>query len=383
MADKENTLMKIDDKQIIKQSNRLIEARYNLTKYEQRMMIAICSQLDSSNATEFEKVRVSVADMAKFCRFDESKAYTHVRSTIMRLATRTLQIKHSDGGWYVTHWLQSARYIPSKSVIEYKIDGELKPELLQLKKAYLSTQAAPLMEFNRDYTARLYFILKKMIDVREFDYNLDFFRDRFQLGETYLKISNLKNRILEPAIEEINAKSDIDVSHKYIKEGRTYTKIHFTVSPKTPKEKSYEEGAEELGQIPLPLEAPKNPKKKKKELDEDQKAVLKNLVSRGVSAEEAERIVRRYSVARIRRNIALAVKQKDTARNLPGLIITFIKDDTAGQNEKAKIKLEKEKKAKAEDRKQAREFFNGKPKPMKDSKGNLLQYDEPVRLKLN
>ena len=118
-------------------------------------------------------------------------------------------------------------------------------------------------------------------------------------------------------------------------------------------------------------------------MDEDQKAVLKNLVDRGVSAEQAKRIVKRYSVARMRRNIALAVKQKDTAKNLPGLIIKFIKEDIAGQNEKAKIELEKEKKTKAKDRKQARELFHGQPaETLTDSKGNVLQYDEPVKVKL-
>lgn len=365
-------LRKIDNTPTIKQSNRLIEARYNLTIYEQRMMIAICTLLDE-NAQDFEKVRVSVADMAKFCKFDETKGYTHVKSTIMRLATRTLQIKHSDGGWYVTHWLQSARYIPNESVIEYKIDGELKPELLQLKAGYLKTKAAPLMEFRRDYTARLYFILKKMIKIGEFDYDLDFFRDRFMLGKSYKLFANLKNKVLEPAIDEINEQSDISVKYEYIKEGRSYKKIHFEV---TSKEKSPEEKLEDIGQVKL-IESAKS------STNEDKQAVLENLIQRGVSSEQAERIVKKYSVARMRRNISQAVKQKDTAKNLPGLIVKFIREDIAGQNEKAKIEIEKEKKAKAEDKKQAREFFHGKPKPMKDSKGNLLEYDEPVRLKLN
>lgn len=376
---KQKEILTLNPKKSIKQSNNLIEAKYKLTAQEQKLVIAICSQLDK-NAENFSTVRLKVTEFADFCKISKTNKYAEVKRIVMRLLDRKLLIHKADGGWYGTHWLQSAEYIPSEGLIEYKIDERLRPELLKLKSAYLDTATQPLMEFRRDYSVRLYFILKKMIKIGEFEYNLDFFRERFVLGKSYGLFANLKNKVLEPAIEELNEKSDIKIKHEYIREGRAYTKIHFEVEL---KEKSYEEGVEELGQIPLPLEAPKNPKKKKKELDEDQKAVLKNLVSRGVSAEEAERIVRRYSVARIRRNIALAVKQKDTAKNLPGLIVKFIKEDIAGQNEKAKIELEKEKKAKAEDKKQAREFFHGKPKPMKDSKGNLLEYDEPVRLKLN
>ena len=374
-----NKVKKVDDHAIIKQSNRLVEARYKLTLNEQKMIVAICSQL-GKNATEFATVRIKVADMADFCGFTAKDRYTVVKDVIMRLLDRKLMIHYDNGGWYGTHWLQSARYIPEESIIEYRVDDNLKPELLQLKKAYLQTPALPMMTMSRDYSIRIYMLLKKMLKLQTFEYEIKTIREMFCLGKTYEKISNFKNKIMEPALKEINDKSDIKVTHEYIKVGRTYTKIQFTV---TQKEKSYEEGAEELGQIPLPLEAPKNSKKKKKELDEDQKSVLKNLIDRGVSAEQAERIVRRYSVARIRRNIALAVKQKDTARNPGGLIVTFIRDDTAGQNKKAKIELEKEKIVKAKDKKQAKEFFHGKQKPMTDSKGNMIQYDEPVRLKLN
>ena len=368
-----NSMVEINTNGTLKQSNRLVVARYKLTKYEQRMMIAVCSQL-KKNANEFETIKLQIKALAKFCNFKGEDEYRKVHTAMLKLMSRTLQIQKDNGKWYITHWLQSADYLDD-GTIEFQIDQRLKPELLQLKSAYLETKAAPLMEFKSDYSTRLYFILSKMTKVKEFDYELSFFVDRFQLGETYLKISNLKNRILEPAIAEINEKSDIKIEHKYLKVGRTIKKIHFIV---TKKGKSYEEGAEELGQIPLPLEAPK---KQKKDLDEEKQAILKNLIDRGVSAEQAERIARRYSVARIRRNVALAVKQKDTARNPGGLIVTFIRDDTAGQNEKAKIELEKQEKAKAEDRKQAREFFHGKPGISKDKNGNVIEYNEPVRIK--
>lgn len=228
-----NEIKQINPKQIIKQSNRLVVARYRLTKYEQRMMIAICSQLNK-NADEFETVRVRAKDLAEFCKFKGQDAYRKVHSTILKLMSRTLQIQKDDGKWYLTHWLQSAEYLEG-GIIEYCIDQRLKPDLLQLKSAYLSTSAEPLMNFSRDYSARLYFILKKLVRLRTYIYDLDFFVDRFQLGKTYKQISNLKNRVLEPAIAEINEKSDILVRHDYIKEGRAYTKIQFIIFLKDEK----------------------------------------------------------------------------------------------------------------------------------------------------
>lgn len=247
-------LLKLDASKTIKQSNRLVVARYRLTKYEQRMMIAICSQLNK-DADEFETIRVNVKDLADFCHFKGEDAYRKVHSTMIKLMSRTLQIQMENGKWYITHWLQTAKYL-NGGIIEYCIDQNLKPELLQLKSAYLTTSVEPLMRFKRDYSARLYFILRKIVKLKDYTYDLDFFIDRFQLGKTYKQISNLKNRVIEPALEEINEKSDISVWHEYIKEGRSYKKIHFIVDVKSEKKEINNPAPADAEQLPQLTSSP-------------------------------------------------------------------------------------------------------------------------------
>ena len=353
-------LLEIDENKPVKQSNRLIEAKYKLTKYEQRMILAICSQLDK-NAENFDTVRVGVADMAKFCNFEEKKGYTLVKNTIMRLLTRTLQIKEGKD-WYATHWLQSAKYISAESVIEYRIDEHLKPELLQLKQAYLSTPALPLMEFRSDYSTRFYLLLKKMLKVKDFEYELDFIRERFQLSKSYTQISNIKNYVIEPALAEINEKSDIVVKHEYIKEGRSYKKIHFTVTLKKPISEE-EKIEEETGQLRLGGV-----------MSDSVQEITDKLIKRGVSAGYAKQIAKKYDSERINRNLNLAIKQKDTAKNLGGLIVKFIKEDTAGANAQAKTEIKKREEKRKADAQQAKNFFHGEEKVGGD-------YSEPVVIK--
>ena len=116
-----------------------------------------------------------------------------VRTTARRLRSRTLEFQKPDGTWYITGWINSAELVDD-STIEFCIDSKLTPQLLQLKSAYLSTPAAPLMEFRCDYTARFYFLLKKMLKIGEFEYTLDFFRERFNLSKAYRVFFNLKNK---------------------------------------------------------------------------------------------------------------------------------------------------------------------------------------------
>lgn len=226
-----NEVTKINTNRQIKQSNNLCEARYKLTKYEQRMVIAICSQIDDRKE-ELPIIKVKATDLADFCEFDKSKKYTMVKTTARTLRSRTLEYQTANGDWYVTGWINSAYYNTKDSTITFTFDERLKPELLKLKSAYLLTPTEPLMKFDRDYSVRLYFILKKMLKIKDFEYSLDYFRDRFQLGKGYKLFANLKNKVLEPALDEINKKSDISVWHEYIKEGRAHTKIHFIVDLK-------------------------------------------------------------------------------------------------------------------------------------------------------
>ena len=352
-------ITKLNKNAELKQSNNLVEAKYRLTTYEQRMVIAICSQL--KNETDLPKIHIKANDLADFCQFDPSKKLEMVRTTARKLRGRTLEYLKPNGKWYITGWINSADLLDD-GTIEFTIDEKLKPQLLQLKSAYLTTPAAPLMEFKCDYTARIYFLLKKMLKIHTFEYDLDFIRERFKLSKSYTIFFNLKNKIIEPAVKEINELSDIKVEHEYIKDGRAVKKIRFTVEP---KEKSIESKLEDAGQVKLIESAPKP-------LKEDKKAILDNLIKRGVSAEQAERIVKKYSVDRLRKNINLAVKQKDTAKNLPGLIVKFIRDNVAGKNEKKKLEIEKQEKAKAKDKKQAREFFHGKQEEEKDLSNTVV-----------
>ena len=354
-------ITKLDTQANLKQSNNLIEAKYRLTTYEQRMVIAICSQL--TNETEFPKIRVDVNSLADFCKFPSSKKLNYVRATARRLRSRTLEYQKPNGGWYITGWINSADLLDD-GTIEFTIDPKLTPQLLQLKSAYLSTPAAPLMEFKCDYTARFYFLLKKMLKIKEFEYTIDFFKERFQLSKSYALFANMKNKVIEPAILEINEKSDIQVKHEYIKEGRSYTKIHFTVTLKKPISEE-EKIEEETGQLRLGGV-----------MSDSVQELADKLIKRGVSAEYAKQLAKKYNAERIIRNLNLALKQKNNNNtNFAGLIVHFIKEDIAGQNAQAKADIEKREQERKADAKQAKEFFNGKSEEIKGD------YESPVIMK--
>ena len=338
------------DNPVLKMSNRLIEGRYNLTPVEQKVLIAMAAVI-SKNTKEFDKVKIRVKDLIDFCEIEETNGYKLVKSATKQLLKRTLEIQYANGDWFGTHWLQSAYYKHKDAVIEYEIDKNLKDDFLNLYKAYLATPAKLLIKFDNRYTPRLYNLLKKMIKVKDFEYEIEYFCDRFMLPESYRnKHTHFEKKFMKVCVDEINDKSDIFVEYKYIKEGRSYTNIHFSVTLK--KNDNIEEKVEVKS---LQSSSDNNDDK----LYDEQQKIYDRLVNRGIGVRKAKSLVKKYELAIIERNLRYAVQQKETSTNLPGLIITFIEQDIAGQNEKAKKEAKEREKERQKDRIQAYELFHG------------------------
>ena len=338
------------DNPVLKMSNRLIEGRYNLTPVEQKVLIAMAAVI-SKNTKEFDKVKIRVKDLIDFCEIEETNGYKLVKSATKQLLKRTLEIQYANGDWFGTHWLQSAYYKHKDAVIEYEIDKNLKDDFLNLYKAYLATPAKLLIKFDNRYTPRLYNLLKKMIKVKDFEYEIEYFCDRFMLPESYRnKHTHFEKKFMKVCVDEINDKSDIFVEYKYIKEGRSYTNIHFSVTLK--KKDNIEKKVEVQS---LQSSSDNNDDK----LYDEQQKIYDRLVNRGIGVRKAKSLVKKYELAIIERNLRYAVQQKETSTNLPGLIITFIEQDIAGQNEKAKKEAKEREKERQKDRIQAYELFHG------------------------
>ena len=59
------------------------------------------------------------------------------------------------------------------------------------------------------------------------------FRDRFRLESKYKSMVNFKRRVLDLAVNEINEKTDINVSYENVKHGRSIVGFMFTVKEST------------------------------------------------------------------------------------------------------------------------------------------------------
>ena len=94
-----------------------------------------------------------------------------------------------------------------------------------------------VLRLKKDYSFDLYHLAKKYQGLGKFELSLDRIKTELGLPKSYDRMSNLKTRVLEPSLEEINSQTDLNLTYENIKEGRTVVGFRFKVKEKFEKPK--------------------------------------------------------------------------------------------------------------------------------------------------
>ena len=122
--------------------------------------------------------------------------------------------------------------------MNFHFDSKLKPYLLQLKNQFTSYKLSNILSLKSTYSIRLYELMKKWQHLGHWECSVDDLRGFLgaKSVKSYSVYGNFKNRVLLPALEELNEKTDVQISFKEIKKGRSVERIEFTIRHSPEKE---------------------------------------------------------------------------------------------------------------------------------------------------
>ena len=320
-----------------------------------------------------------------------------LQQTAKKLLNRSLIIKNrNNDDWDGTHWVQYCKYRSQKkddidgSYIEVEFDKRLCPHLLQLSNKFLKANLNQLVSFSHIYSTRFYMIFRNLVNNLPKctkKYTFKEIINLLELPKSYEKTVDLKNKVIKVSVNEINAKSDIEVEYEYYRGGgRAHIGVIFTfwlkektkkkeIPPATETEvgddifdalpkvapddffvipddvmEKYEPESEPEEPVAVKITMPKPTDKTK--WSEEQQADYDALIRQDVWVERAEMIVMTYDHARIKRNLegVLRDKTKGTIANPPAVIVSAIKEDSYKgiAEEKAKVQARAEEKKREE-----------------------------------
>ena len=228
MSKKKDKLKPIINNNAIKMSNKLACAKYAMNVSEQKLFLYAVRNIDQT-AKKFPESKFEIKDFADYADLDVIRLY----KDIDKMTTSLMQIiiyiedEYKNNKWIKHNLTKTCKY--NNGVITFKFNDDMKPLLLGLQKCYFK-QAPEIMGFSSWYSFRLYDLLKSQaFKKEEILIELDWLRTILDIENKYSSFKDLRVRVIEPAIEEINEHSDIKVSYNTKTEGRKVVALTFKI----------------------------------------------------------------------------------------------------------------------------------------------------------
>jgi plasmid replication initiation protein len=133
--------------------------------------------------------------------------------------------------------LQSAVYITGTRIIEIELTRLVLPHLFDLKDNFTSYALAAALRLTSKYGKRIYQLCSQWKDVGETKkYDLQDLKKMLGLidekgNEKLKEFTDFRKTVLDVAVKQINEHTELHVSYKLGKVGRSYQNITFTVKP--------------------------------------------------------------------------------------------------------------------------------------------------------
>ena len=253
---------------VVKANQLITKSRYSLSAQQQKILLYLISRIkpDDDTNTIYD---FSIKDFAKVCGYDVSSGYYYplIKDDIKKLRDASSWIEIEKDREVLFSWLNTVELNKNSGEIRISFHSTVAPYLFQLRERYTQYNLYQVLSLSHKYSIRLFEFLSSMRYKEIFEIDIETLKKHID-AEKYEKISHFKDRILIPAINEINDYTELNIEYAFKKTGKKITHIVF---------KYIEENefsfvvSKEFRDRKLDPERRKEQKKMKKERDERRK----------------------------------------------------------------------------------------------------------------
>lgn len=215
---------------IVKKSNKLVNSRNGFSLYQQRIVLLMTTLIRDED--EHGEYRISIHDILGLDRKEKipTGRYRHVKKAAEGLTESAIKIQEGKQ-WRSMSFITMAQGEYGKDYISVKFSLEMKPYFLNLREQFTTYFLHNVYSFKSAHSIRIYELLIQYYpNIRQRKLDVEHLKDMLEVQGRYQRFYDFKRRVIDTAVTEINAYSDIFVEYELIKEGRAVTEILFTMS---------------------------------------------------------------------------------------------------------------------------------------------------------
>ncbi|MEH8109270.1 replication initiation protein, partial [Gallibacterium anatis] len=217
---------------IVVKSNNLVEASYKLTLDEMRILLLTIGKIDPSVENHHRDFEFTVAEFVENFGVDEKIAYQQVQAAVDKLGGRWAVLEDTPKVRRKAIFLTDQTYFKGEGRFQIVLHEKLMPFVSEIKNKFTKYNLEYVAKFSGFHSIRLYEILAQYRLRGWREVSLVELKEWLQISDKYNRYNNFNQRVLNPAINEINEKSDLFVEVEPIKRGRSIVSLKFTIQTK-------------------------------------------------------------------------------------------------------------------------------------------------------
>ena len=223
---------------LVVKDNALIEASFNLSLVEQRLMLlAIVEARELPVLTYETPIRVSVRSYADEFKVNDNTAYEALQDSVNTLFDRQFTYYDKDIDERLkSRWIHTVSYMDNKGHVIMYLTPVVIRMIKRLEVEFTKYLLNHVSDFKSKYSIRLFEIIAKWKEIGHTDkYSYADLRAMLGVEETeYKTMSLFKVNVLDKAVKEINSSESVPFTLKYeqFKDGRIITHIMFQMKKK-------------------------------------------------------------------------------------------------------------------------------------------------------
>ena len=229
-------------KREIRQSVALTEATYDLSRDERRIIYLVAVQCAENNVpgqgsfdiTDYE---IKVGDYQKIFGMELNEASRDLRGAIKSIYDKSVIIHDPDESSVNEksveefRWIIGKKSLPKRGSWQITLNPLVVPHLTSLANS-IKYPIQQIVGLQNNYQYRLYDLFMAELEDNKGKRTIDveWLRAAFCLGKSYDLYANIKKRIIEPAVIQINENTPLKVKYTENKQGRKVASWTFKYS---------------------------------------------------------------------------------------------------------------------------------------------------------
>jgi len=212
--------------------NRMIEAWNSMSIDEKRVFILASPIVRLNPMNESSKFTITAKDFAEACDIEIGSAYSQLKKAADDLRGRYFSYINTKGNRVSVHWVIRIEYGDGKISFYFTNEVLFMLSIFNHNHPYTKFTIKEVLQLKGSHSIQLYQLLKQYESIGYRDFKEEEFRNIFELQDKYSLLWNLKQRVIVPAILEINKSTELQVSFENLKDGKKITGFKFLIGKK-------------------------------------------------------------------------------------------------------------------------------------------------------